>query len=78
MQGKRKIIGKINGLRNYCGSELGAYRISMVKLNHDGSEETKITHPGRWLNFGGLPRRTRRLLQKAWKKRCQRMNYGQF
>lgn len=25
MQGKRKIIGKINGLRNYGGSELGAY-----------------------------------------------------
>ena len=53
MQCKRKILGKINGLRNYGGSELGAYRISMVKLNHDGSEETKITHPGRWLNFDG-------------------------
>ena len=53
MQGKRKILGKINGLRNYGGSELGAYRISMVKLNYDGSKETKITHPGRWLNFDG-------------------------
>ena len=53
MQGKRKILGKINGLRNYGGSELGAYRISMVKLNYDGSKETKITHHGRWLNFDG-------------------------
>ena len=53
MQGKRKILGKINGLRNYGGSELGAYRISMVKLNYDGSEDTKITHFGRWLNFDG-------------------------